>query len=61
LLKHIGTTRRRRPVTYVSVVQPSPTQAPGKQNAQLCATRSATQGGTILRQNGGSGRKVRLG
>jgi hypothetical protein len=26
----------------------------GKQNAQLCATRSATQGGAIPRHNGGS-------
>jgi len=27
----------------------------GKQNAQLCATRSATQGGAIPRHNGGTG------
>jgi hypothetical protein len=59
LVKHFGTTRAGAPghlrLSFGSAIADA---GVGNQNAQLCATTSAPQGGTVLRQNGGSTRML---
>jgi hypothetical protein len=54
LPKHFATGRGRPLTGQMS----AGSAGAGKQNAQLCATRSATQGGAIPRHNGGSARVI---